>query len=293
MSPPKVALKHFALLLLPGLLGALASDTPHTPYTPGAKEDLLLQGTGMLKAEEMQHQLEEDQNQVDNDSSRWTQDTHSLPLVYHEENSSLRQPGNESIQPVEKVDKVTHNETSAPHFSGTLIRSSGRGNEISNECTVDKDCEGDHYCQNEVLHSKCLPCKGVQELCTSDAQCCGAQLCVWGQCTENATKGEPGSICQHQRDCGAKLCCAFHKALLPPVCMARPLEHQRCRSHPNHLMAMLSWDQQNEGPLEQCPCAPGLQCQPLGRGSLCLQQQSSSSEEDLMETLYSEIDYII
>ena len=47
--------------------------------------------------------------------------------------------------------------------------------------------------------------------CTKDDECCGKQLCVWGQCSQNATKGEAGSTCQYQTDCNPDLCCAFHK----------------------------------------------------------------------------------
>ncbi|KAL4622734.1 dickkopf-related protein 3-like isoform X1 [Arapaima gigas] len=283
-SPPQVAIMRFALfLLLLSLLGVRGSDVPHTPETKG---DLPLQEGGLLKENQTEHQLEENQYGVDNESLKGTLDP-------HEENISLIQLGNETNHLVEKMDKVMDNKTGAAHFSGTLIQSGGQENGILHECTVDKDCEDDHYCQYEMLHSKCLPCRAAQKVCTSDEQCCGAQLCRWGQCTGNTTKGQPGTICQYQSDCSAELCCAFHKGLLLPVCVARPLEHQRCRSHPNHLMALLSWDTKAEGPQELCPCATGLQCQSFGRGSLCLQQQSSSSEEDLTETLYSEIDYII
>lgn len=46
--------------------------------------------------------------------------------------------------------------------------------------------------------------------CTKDEECCDDQLCVWGQCSGNATRGEAGSTCWRQSDCSPDLCCAFH-----------------------------------------------------------------------------------
>lgn len=127
--------------------------------------------------------------------------------------------------------------------------------------------------------------------CTQDEECCGEQLCVWGQCSQNATKGEAGSTCQHQTDCSLDLCCAFHKgtvqqavqhavlsenwsvrvlvcflcsALLFPICLAKPIERERCFGAPNNLMELLSWDVQDEGPRKHCPCVGDLHCQHLG-----------------------------
>uniref|UniRef100_A0AAZ1Y5T9 Dickkopf N-terminal cysteine-rich domain-containing protein n=1 Tax=Oreochromis aureus TaxID=47969 RepID=A0AAZ1Y5T9_OREAU len=101
--------------------------------------------------------------------------------------------------------------------------------------------------------------------CTKDAECCGEQLCVWGQCSQNATKGEAGSTCQYQTDCSPDLCCAFHKALLFPVCSAKPIERERCFGASNHLTELLSWGTQDEGPRKYCPCAGDLHCQHLGK----------------------------
>ncbi|XP_055363566.1 dickkopf-related protein 3a isoform X2 [Betta splendens] len=128
--------------------------------------------------------------------------------------------------------------------------------------------------------------------CARDEECCGGRLCVWGQCTPNATRGEPGGTCRRQADCGPGLCCALHAALLFPVCSAKPMERERCLGASNHLMEMLSWSGGDEGPREHCPCAGNLRCRHLGRGSMCLQGKDSS-EEELTDTLYSEIDYII
>ncbi|GLD65597.1 dickkopf-related protein 3, partial [Lates japonicus] len=103
--------------------------------------------------------------------------------------------------------------------------------------------------------------------CTKDEECCSDQMCVWGQCTVNATRGTEGTICQGQSDCMQDLCCAFQRELLFPVCNPKPGKGESCLSHPNLLRDMLAWDQ--EGPRDHCPCADYLQCQPHGRGSVC------------------------
>ncbi|XP_035593460.2 dickkopf-related protein 3-like [Oncorhynchus keta] len=81
-----------------------------------------------------------------------------------------------------------------------------------------------------------------------------------------------------------KLCCS--------VCTAKPIERERCHGSSNHLMELLSWNIEGQGPREHCPCAGDLQCEHLSRGSLCLKRQNSS-EEDLTDAVYSEIGYIV
>lgn len=53
-------------------------------------------------------------------------------------------------------------------------------------------------------------------------------------------------------------------ALLFPVCSAKPIERERCFGESNHLIELLSWDSQDEGPRKHCPCAGDLHCQHLG-----------------------------
>ncbi|XP_021462998.1 dickkopf-related protein 3a isoform X2 [Oncorhynchus mykiss] len=192
----------------------------------------------------------------------------------------------------DSVHQETDNRTEETHITRTVIQSSGKENNINHECIIDEDCEKGKYCRYETHRSKCLTCKALDVPCKKNEECCTGQLCVWGQCSQNATKGEAGSICQYQNDCSPDLCCAFHKALQFPVCTAKPIERERCHGSPNHLMELLSWDIEGQGSREHCPCAGDLQCQHLGRGSLCLKRQNSS-EEDLTDTLYSEIDYIV
>ncbi|KAM8762796.1 dickkopf-related protein 3a [Acanthopagrus schlegelii] len=183
------------------------------------------------------------------------------------------------------ADQEMNNVTTADQFSDL-------GNNIDHGCMSAEDCGKERYCLHDTHNSRCLPCKAMDVSCTKDEECCGEQLCVWGQCSQNATKGEAGSTCQYQTDCSSDLCCALHKALRFPVCLAKPIERERCLGASNHLAELLSWDMQGQGPRKHCPCAGDLQCQHLGRGSMCLKGEDSS-EEDLTDSLYSEIDYIL
>uniref|UniRef100_A0A8C7VYE4 Dickkopf WNT signaling pathway inhibitor 3a n=1 Tax=Oncorhynchus mykiss TaxID=8022 RepID=A0A8C7VYE4_ONCMY len=178
------------------------------------------------------------------------------------------------------VHQETDNRTEETHITRTVIQSSDKENHIIH-CIIDEDCKKGKYCLYETHRSKCLTCKALDVPCKKD-ECCTGQLCVWGQCSQNTTKREAGSICQYQSNC----------TLLFPVCTAKPIERERCHGSSNHLMELLSWDIEGQGPREHCPCAGDLQCEHLGRGSLCLKRQNSR-EEDLTDALYSEIDYIV
>ncbi|XP_028257142.1 dickkopf-related protein 3a [Parambassis ranga] len=229
-------------------------------------------------AEDPQQKLEEDVPHQKNNQSV-TPHLNNLPPVVNNETAS-----NEvTVQP--SADQETNN-------ISTAVQPSDLENSIDHGCITDDDCGKGKYCLNDAHNSKCLPCKAIDVPCTKDGECCGEQLCVWGQCSQNATKGEAGSTCQSQSDCNPDLCCAFHRALLFPVCSAKPIERERCLGASNHLMALLSWDTQDDGPTKHCPCAGDLHCQHLGRGSMCLKGEDSS-EEDLTDSLYSDIDYII
>ncbi|KAM7014729.1 dickkopf-related protein 3a [Tautogolabrus adspersus] len=207
-----------------------------------------------------------------------------LPSSHHNETASDKVSTSESVDTSVNQEETNNITTSE--------QSSNLGNNIDDGCIIDEDCGKGSYCPSDIKNSKCLPCKAIDVPCTKDQECCGEQLCLWGQCSQNATKGEAGSTCHYQADCKPDLCCAFHKALLFPICSAKPIERERCFSASNHLMALLSWDVPDEGPKKHCPCAGELHCQHLGRGSMCLKGEDSS-EEDLTDSLYSEIDYII
>ncbi|KAG7274827.1 hypothetical protein CRUP_038800 [Coryphaenoides rupestris] len=167
----------------------------------------------------------------------------------------------------EAVDQDSNSSRGEPHLSHAHVEMSSQWNNVDHECMVDDDCGDARYCFYEIEKSKCLPCIPTDMPCTKDEECCSNQMCVWGQCTENATSGTEGTICQSQSDCRPNLCCAFQRELLFPVCNPKPEKGESCASHPNLLMDMLSWD--TDGPRDHCPCAGELQCLPHGRGSLC------------------------
>uniref|UniRef100_A0A8C8LS56 Dickkopf N-terminal cysteine-rich domain-containing protein n=2 Tax=Oncorhynchus tshawytscha TaxID=74940 RepID=A0A8C8LS56_ONCTS len=205
---------------------------------------------------------------------------------------------NDMFEEVEQLMEDTHNklEDAVHQMDNESAKSSLHPNNLPSNyhtkallrCIIDEDCEKGKYCRYETHRSNCLTCKALDVPCKKDEECCTGQLCVWGQCSQNTTKGEAGSICQYQSNCSPDLL----MSLLFRVCTAKPIERERCHGSSNHLMELLSWDIEGQGPREHCPCAGDLQCEHLGRGSLCLKRQNSS-EEDLTDALYSEIDYIV
>lgn len=226
--------------------------------------------------EDTQHKLEEAVHQMNNESAKSLSYAQDLIPNY---NLTISEGvlGDPSARVVEQITKEMDNRTGGINVVRTVIKTSGRWNEVDHECLIDEDCGDSSYCLYQILTSRCIPCKGPHTACAKDEECCGGQLCVWGKCSPDGVRGQSGSICQYQNDCSPQHCCAFHKELLYPVCTPRPQEHEACYSHPNHLMDLLLWDV--EGPREHCPCAGGLECQPLRLGSLCLDSGVSSGEE--------------
>lgn len=238
--------------------------------------------------EDTQHKLDAAVHQVDNESSRAqiqnASDFHNDSFISANVNVS-------QTIPLPKEGEKPDNATIEAFYPKDEVQTS-KENNIEHECIVNEDCDDGTYCLYESHHSKCLPCKELDRSCSRDDECCSGHLCIWGQCSQNSTKGERGTICHQQSDCSPDLCCVIHKSLLFPVCNSKPVERERCFISPNHLMALLSSDLESEGPREHCPCAGDLHCQHMGRGSLCLRPQNSS-EEELTDAFYSEIDYII
>ncbi|KAF6737037.1 Dickkopf-related protein 3 [Oryzias melastigma] len=168
---------------------------------------------------------------------------------------------------LDRSEQVTDNRTGEAHLTHVHEEISGEWNSVNHECMVDEDCGDLKYCLYEIESSRCLPCIASDMPCRKDEECCSAQMCVWGQCTANASRGAEGTICQGQSDCRPGLCCAFQRELLFPVCNPKPQRGESCLNHPNLLMDMLAWDQ--EGPRDHCQCADHLQCRAHGRGSVC------------------------
>uniref|UniRef100_A0A3Q0QN66 Dickkopf WNT signaling pathway inhibitor 3b n=1 Tax=Amphilophus citrinellus TaxID=61819 RepID=A0A3Q0QN66_AMPCI len=183
--------------------------------------------------EDTQHILEEAVDQITTESKKSSSASLELHPDYHNETTMVIRNGERAVQVLDRRDKVKY------------------------ECMVDEDCDDLKYCLYEIENSKCLPCIPTDMPCTKDEECCSDQMCVWGQCTVNATEGTEGTICQGQSDCRPHLCCAFQPELLFPVCNPKPGKGESCLSHPNLLMDMLAWDQ--EGPRDHCPCADDLQ----------------------------------
>ncbi|XP_038561149.1 dickkopf-related protein 3b [Micropterus salmoides] len=217
--------------------------------------------------EDTQHILEEAVDQITTESAKSSLTSLDLRPNYHNETKKMIKDGNRAVQVLDRAEKETNNKTGEINLSQIHMEISGQWNSVDHECMVNEDCGDLKYCLYEIKNSRCLPCIVTDMPCTKDEECCSDQMCVWGQCTVNATKGTEGTICQGQSDCRSDLCCAFQRELLFPVCNPKPEKGESCLSHPNLLMDMLAWDQ--EGPRDHCPCADDLHCQPHGRGSVC------------------------
>ncbi|KAM6937945.1 dickkopf-related protein 3b [Xenentodon cancila] len=217
--------------------------------------------------EDTQHILAEAVDQITTENAKFSSGSLDLRPNYHNKTMKTIKSGDRVTQVLDRTDKETNNRTGATHLSHMHMEVSGQWNSVNHECMVDEDCGDLKYCLYEIENSKCLPCIPTDMPCSKDEECCSDQMCVWGQCTLNTSRGTEGTICQGQSDCRPDLCCAFQREFLFPVCNPKPDKGESCLSHPNLLMDMLAWDQ--EGPRDHCPCADNLQCQPHGRGSVC------------------------
>ncbi|OXB80543.1 UNVERIFIED_CONTAM: hypothetical protein H355_016333 [Colinus virginianus] len=212
----------------------------------------------------------------------------NLPPTYHNETNTETRIGNKTVQTHQEIDKVTDNRTGSTIFSETIITSiKNRENKRNHggklpfypflqECIIDEDCETGKYCQFSTFEYKCQPCKTQHTHCSRDVECCGDQLCVWGECRKATSRGENGTICENQHDCNPGTCCAFQKELLFPVCTPLPEEGEPCHDPSNRLLNLITWELEPDGVLERCPCASGLICQPPSHSATSVCEQSSN-----------------
>ncbi|KYO22014.1 dickkopf-related protein 3 precursor [Alligator mississippiensis] len=211
----------------------------------------------------LRHAVQEMEAEEEGSKKVSEDDFENLPPSYHNESNTETRIGNKTIQIHQEIDKVIDNKTGSAVYSETVITSIKDGEiKRNHECIIDEDCETGKYCQFSSFEYKCQPCKAQHTHCSRDVECCGEQLCVWGECTQAVSKGENGTICENQQDCNPGMCCAFQKDLLFPVCTPLPAAGEPCYDPSNRLLNLITWELEPDGVLERCPCASGLICQP-------------------------------
>nr|XP_060622895.1 dickkopf-related protein 3 isoform X2 [Anolis sagrei ordinatus] len=196
------------------------------------------------------------------------------------------------------VKEATDDKTGSTSYSETVITSIQEGdNKKNHECIIDEDCVTGKYCEFSGLEYKCRDCKIEHKRCSRDVECCGHQLCVWGECMKTASRGENGTICENQHDCNPGMCCAFSKDLLFPVCTPLAGEREPCYDPSNMLLNLITWELEPDGALDRCPCSHGFICQvqSLSSDSLCERSFNKTQTEDeklLVDDETSLLDFI-
>ncbi|XP_060622883.2 dickkopf-related protein 3 isoform X1 [Anolis sagrei] len=225
-------------------------------------------------------------------------DFEKLPANYHNDSHRDTKIGNKTIHTHQKIDKATDDKTGSTSYSETVITSIQEGdNKKNHECIIDEDCVTGKYCEFSGLEYKCRDCKIEHKRCSRDVECCGHQLCVWGECMKTASRGENGTICENQHDCNPGMCCAFSKDLLFPVCTPLAGEREPCYDPSNMLLNLITWELEPDGALDRCPCSHGFICQvqSLSSDSLCERSFNKTQTEDekpLVEDETSLLDFI-
>ncbi|XP_062974837.1 dickkopf-related protein 3 [Elgaria multicarinata webbii] len=226
-------------------------------------------------------------------------DFEQLPANYHNESYTDTKIGNKTVHIHQEINKATDNQTGSTSYSETVITSIQEGEPKKNhECIIDEDCETGKYCEFSGLEYKCHICKTQHTHCSRDVECCGHQLCVWGECVKAASRGENGTICENQHDCNPGMCCAFSKDLLFPVCTPLPGEREPCHDPSNRLLNLITWELEPDSALDRCPCAHGLICQmqSLTSDSLCElsfnKNRTGNKENPLLVDKISHLDFV-
>uniref|UniRef100_A0A8D0L2D1 Dickkopf-related protein 3 n=1 Tax=Sphenodon punctatus TaxID=8508 RepID=A0A8D0L2D1_SPHPU len=271
-------------LLLPFLLGAAVHAAPLFSREEASLNEMFREVEELMEDThyKLRNAVKEMEAEEESAKKPSEVDFEKLPPNYHNESNTDTKIGNKTIHTHQEIHKATDNKTGSTVYSETLITSINDGESKRNhECIIDEDCETGKYCQFSSFEYKCQLCKAQDMHCARDVECCGEQLCVWGQCMQAASKGENGTICENQQDCNAGMCCAFRKDLLFPVCTSLPALGEPCHDPSNQHLNLITWELEPDGGvLDRCPCANGLICQLQGYGTVSVCKASFNETQD-------------
>ncbi|XP_065052795.1 uncharacterized protein LOC135682021 [Rhopilema esculentum] len=166
-------------------------------------------------------------------------------------------------------------------FGGGLMGKSDK----KSECSGQKPCKGDKYC--DPVEGVCKDKASEGERCFMKDQCKGEKgiVCIWGRCSAGQ-RGQSGTFCKKDGDCANDNFCTEDPqiSVFHPICKPKLDEGASCGSiNPFGMLriAIGKRDLSAQKKLEN-PCKSGLKCEPVGLfgGMVCVPETLKIKKEE-------------